>query len=1005
MNAHSSINDTVISSKSNSKNSKIIDSEKTLLGVKLPDNNDLLVNTTYNQILNLTHEQLATFEYIFIDECHAMTNDFSFRPETIADLIFHLIEFVVKCPDAKTNILFMSGTPNVETLLIPKIMREYGIENLFQMVIVKKEYAVSPTINLVHLDTIDKNKRTNAVMNQIKKYKSEGRKSLCIFNYKEKMDDLHREIQTKLGKNIKVGLFYSGSTGVCTQNILSSKFGDFDVVLTTNYFVNGININKDGLTEEDIIAGKTSTQKYGVVIDLGSKYSHISAIDTIQATNRFRNRLCETTVFFPKIFKPDENRPSRKFHYGHTSKTLLGINRYNFHLLSQNENTTPNQFLDEEVSTKKIYGLDEFRKNPLSISLNEINAKSKKEENKVKVGNMINKEARIYEDWFYSLDGYHYLAKDAGFNSIIKHVDLAEPLKEMSEDQVELENKIIKTLVEDEKNIYSLMGTLENDTRIYIQASNKVVEPSCTDVGNFSIVKTQDNVCTIEGDFHGSHERTINKLFRCYFKLNFYYDRDKALEIIQNLINPEIDFLPSKDKRYLENIASYVRACNIIAKGKNLKALNYIQALDYCAGNKLGVFKVEKPTWISYTITNTKIVEIFKNNWVKQQFELIEYKLNASVQKNDWSALNSGKKVDLKKNYFGNPSEKDKRSYIHESEKNNYQKWFSDKETIKTHDLEDLENQLKQMSNYTSLSFTNVGKLKSLETIVVPKIIQSQKLFLPLEIDKDEYSEPEQVSIKYVDHELDILVKVLSAKLDKYIPDIIRKNNPYLDGYYIQGMDRLKQKDIFSFIEKTNDLINDPRSKFRPGLLPVLKKIPHDFSKIDQIFLMAFKTSEYETFYNLTKSQTSPFKKNIFFCEEDFKFKSLLQTPIPGIVNIPKKDIYNSLIKNSKQYINTKNIRKRPVTDKALVVLNNKNELLFANFSIKQACIFLCEYALKNEGFRLKNGFTPVKNDSKCIYNPDTFRKNYYPKKSVDNYSIEEYIVDLKDYVDYYKSL
>lgn len=560
-----------------------------------------------------------------------MTNDLSFRPETIAGLIFHLIEFIIKSPDAKTKIIFMSGTPNVETLVIPKIMQEYGIGNLFQMIVVKKEYAVNPTINFVHLDTNDKNKRKDAVMSQINKYINEGRKSVCVFNNKEKMDDLHRDIQTKFGKKIKVGLFYSGSIGVCTQNILSSKFGDFDVVLTTNYFINGININKDGLTEEDIKAGKTSTQKYGVVIDLENKYSHISAIDTIQASNRFRNRLCETTVFFPKFFKPDEDHPSRKFHYGHTSKTLLGINRYNFHLLSQNENTTPNQILDEEVEVKKIHGLDEFRKNPISISLNDINAKSEKEQNKVTVEKMINKEARIYEDWFYSLDGYHYLAKDAGFNSVIKHIELGEPLKEMSEDQIELENKIIKTLVEDEKGIYKIIGEVDKEYRINIQASSKVIDPTNTEVGNFSIVGKQNNVCMIEGDFHSSHERGINKLFRCYFKLKYYYDNDKAIEIIKNLINSEVNFSPAKDKSYLKNIASYVRACNTIGKGKSPKALNYILSLDYLSKNNLGVFKVEKPTWISYTILNPKIVEITKDNWAQQQFELIEYKLNASV--------------------------------------------------------------------------------------------------------------------------------------------------------------------------------------------------------------------------------------------------------------------------------------------------------------------------------------------------------------------------------------
>ncbi|WP_339659143.1 hypothetical protein [uncultured Polaribacter sp.] len=57
----------------------------------------------------------------------------------------------------------------------------------------------------------------------------------------------------------------------------------------------------------------------------------------------------------------------------------------------------------------------------------------------------------------------------------------------------------------------------------------------------------------------------------------------------------------------------------------------------------------------------------------------------------------------------------------------------------------------------------------------------------------------------------------------------------------------------------------------------------------------------------------------------------------------------------------------------------------------------------------MKNGITPVKNDSKGIYNPSNFRKNYVSKKSnnktVDNYSIEIYDVNIQDYVDYNNSL
>ena len=152
------------------------------------------------------------------------------------------------------------------------------------------------------------------------------------------MSNYIREIQTKLGKNLKVGLFYSGSKGKCTQNILSGKFDEYDVILTTTYFFNGLNINTDGLSEDDIIKGKTSTQKYGVVIDLAKKHTKVNAIDAIQAINRFRNRECQATIFLPQFFKEDKRFPSRKFNYNHAGKVILGLNRYNQSLLSTDSN-------------------------------------------------------------------------------------------------------------------------------------------------------------------------------------------------------------------------------------------------------------------------------------------------------------------------------------------------------------------------------------------------------------------------------------------------------------------------------------------------------------------------------------------------------------------------------------------------------------------------------------------------------------------------------------------
>ena len=93
--SNSSINDTILSFKSNNKESIKINYETSLHGVPL-DGDDLVTHTTYDQILNLTYDKLATFDYIFIDESHALTSDMSFRSDTIASLIYHLIEFVAK---------------------------------------------------------------------------------------------------------------------------------------------------------------------------------------------------------------------------------------------------------------------------------------------------------------------------------------------------------------------------------------------------------------------------------------------------------------------------------------------------------------------------------------------------------------------------------------------------------------------------------------------------------------------------------------------------------------------------------------------------------------------------------------------------------------------------------------------------------------------------------------------------------------------------------------------
>ena len=211
---------------------------------------------------------MAPFDTIYIDEVHTFVSSLGYRSDTIGNLIFHLLNFVACKPDCKTKIVFMSGTPSLEFLVIQELMRVYEIEHLYQTIKIDKKYKVTPKMHSIHLDTSNKTERTGAVTSQIKKYLNQGRKACHIFNKKATMDNYIRDIQTKLGSNIKIGLFFSGSKGECTENIFSGKFDDYDVVLATTYFFNGLNINVDMLSEADIKQGKTSTQKYGVVIKL-----------------------------------------------------------------------------------------------------------------------------------------------------------------------------------------------------------------------------------------------------------------------------------------------------------------------------------------------------------------------------------------------------------------------------------------------------------------------------------------------------------------------------------------------------------------------------------------------------------------------------------------------------------------------------------------------------------------------------------------------------------------
>jgi hypothetical protein len=978
---NSTIDDTVKSFKEKDSDPIKVNYYKTLRGADLPTSDELVIHCTFDQILNVSHEVMATFDYVFIDEAHTLSDGLEYRSDTISSLIYHIVEFVAKKRTCKTKIIFMSGTPNVETHVIKEIMKSYEVGTLFQRIIVDKKYKKKPTIHLTHLDSNNSLERADAVISQINTYIKQGRKVCQIFNNKAKMDEYVREIQSKLSSSIKVGLFYSGSEGECTQNILSGKFGDFDVLLTTTFFINGININKDGLSDKDIEKGKTSTQKYGVIIDLGNKYSRINSMNAIQAINRFRNRECHTTVFLPKIFKTDEKNTKRKFNFRNAGKTLLGINMYNYHLLSVNKNATPNQ-TEEKEEMENIHLLDEVRKNPLHLSLRDISASTNREENKKNVVNSVAKKSRIYEDWFCSLDGYHYMAKDAGFLSIIKNKYIGEPFKKMPKEQVNLENELIRNFLDDEKIVDFLDNQIDPTKRILVKASNKILDPLSTNIGNFSVKELMNDKYILEGDFHSSHKRAINVLIKMHLKLSYWYNSEKAIEILRFLINPKAELILSKEDSYLKNISKYVNSCYAVQSDKLLRGINYIKAIDYLSKNKLGISKEVEPTFISFTIDNVDLVKVLKDTWAKQQHEVIMYNLNTSL---------SPEKKELKK-------------------------YYSKTELIKKIDLEELESQLDKLADYRPLRYTKSGNIKNSETIIVPRILKSLKLKLNIEI--DEFGEPELSTEKDNLNDLKKFYHDSLRKLKSYFKPFLKSKNKFAKNTYKTLLKKLNNNDIEGSIKHLDYLIKNNKHSSIVGMSKILHKLKHDFKNWDRLILTAFKTSEYMTYRHLTDFKSIPFVNSTFFCDEDFKLESLDDKFTADFKKMKKEDIYKFLNKYSILYKsmrrtkinnNSKNTKLSPTHKSAsktlktsYVVLNKNSEIIYADFELTKTCKFLCDYAFKNEGFVVKDASTPAKNHNKGIYNANTFKRDYYcnssSSKTVANYSIQTCEVDIRDY-------
>ena len=985
------IEDTLKSFKKSDSETIKLNYMKTLNGAEIPKNKSLVIQTTYNQILNISHEDMATFNYVVIDESHTLSDGLSYRADIIAKLMNYLIEFVAKKRNSKTKIIFMTGTPNVEALVIPELMEKQAIKHLFQIIKVDKKYRVTPKMYLTHLDTVDAKMRKDTVIAEIKRNIKQGRKVVQIFNNKEKMDNYRRELLTKISPEVSVGLFYSGSKGDCTENILSGKFGDYDIVLATTYFMNGININFDNITKQEYSkgGGSASKQKYAVIIDLGNIHTKVSALDAIQTINRFRNRLCNCIVFLPKIFKPNLNDASRKFDLRNTGKVLLGINKYNLHLLSVNKDREA-KTLEEITQKPKIQFLNEIRRDPSKVTTEMIEKRMQQSKDEEAVINSIKMKTSIYEDWFYSLEGYHHMAKDAGILPIIKHIDVSEPLKDISKEHLILENKVIKNFLDDDKALIYLKGQLDPAKRIYVKASGVITNPLSDYVGNFKVVKHLNDKYTVEGDFHVSHERAIDKLVKYHLKLSYWYGKDKALEILRFLINDDANFVPFKVPSYLKSIANYVNPFSYLTKDTYLQGINYLRALEYLSQKNIGILKEVTATATSFTFINNRVVSLLKNMWERQQFEKIGFGIDK-----DESIL------------FKNQL-KDK---------------FSNQESIREEDLEDLEDQLSKLTIYKPMRIGKNDEVRSHERIIIPRILRTEKLLSAIEFMDAGYIAPEYSDLSDSNTEFKNFTDKLLKRLNDHMNPSLRSTHAHLENIYNSLKVKLVKRDIQVSEEYIEGILNDPEKNKLPEVSETLNAFKKDFKELDRCLLSAFKTAEHLTYKNIHHHKTMPFVEQTFFCDKDFMLETLDPKFSPDFINFKITDVYDSLIKHSDLFTKAKKIKVRTetgreiidilsnkpsnVTKPAYVIFDKKGNNIYANFEQKATFKFLCNYAFTKERFKMKDGSIPVKTSNKGIYNPDTFQKDYYANssktKSVSNYIIKIYDVNIKEYVNYVK--
>lgn len=933
--------------------------ETTLRGVDL--SNVQTLNITYNQILNIPYDQLATFDYIFIDEAHVLATDMSYRSDVITKLLSYLIEFVARKQKAKTKIVFMTGTPSVETKVIPELMDEHNIKRLFQRIIIKKDYKITPIMHLTHLDTNDKEERQDAVIDKINEYIKQGRKVCHIFNNKAKMDQYIREIQSKLSPEIKVGLFYSGSTGECTNNILMGLFGKYDVVLTTSYFVNGINIERDGLTEEEILQGKKSKQKYGVVIDLGQGHTRINSMDTVQTINRFRNRLCHTTVFLPKIFKPTLNN-KHKFDFSHTARVLRGINKWNYHLLTANKDAVEYTEEPEELK-EKIHLVRQVRRNPIYVSTLDIDKASKDEEDRVKVTDMMSKGLRVYDDWFFSLEGFHYIAKDAGIAPIIKHKSGKTQLEKMDSDHELLENSVVESFLNNGEALEYLTNQIDPEKRIQLKASDVVTDPESTEASNFRVKDLKNDKYIVVGDFHSSHERSLNYIIRAHLNFSHWYGTDEAMRIFRYLMDDNVNMTPGDSSHYTSLISKYLNSCKLASPKKFTQAYGFLRAIDILADKNVGITKHVYHTSISYVIQDPRVVDTLFDEWANAQYDMTMYKIDHSESK----------------------------------EKEELKSYYSNKALMKEYDIKELKFDLGRICNYSPYNESDQGELKSVEQLHITRVIRSPKLMRPHDdFDTIDWISPPPMDYsKYEDANK-------TARSDEYIwvNKLTNELSSLLsDEQYESLTEILSDSDEFNSSSIANDLERwratqvELTEQASDRVMRLINEMIISYRNNSKLFYNTFQLTEY---LNHTEGQIHkrlPSMDKLFFVEPEFDLSDLEE-------NLNLDDM--AWLQLNRLVLNEIGNADLPKTNPRYWVAIDSNKIpILVRKTKGEFCRGICEYALQDDKEFVLNSGIPVKDKSKGIYKHTTFARDYlkntYKDNQIKNYTFQLMTIDVEE--------